>query len=79
MIFLKFKKKLNILKIRKINIKVKNIKKKMHNSNSESDAVQTDVNVILTRALLLSRKKNYSELTLVEILDSYDSIVYEDD
>ena len=51
----------------------------MHNSNSESDAVQTDVNVILTRALLLSRKKNYSELTLVEILDSYDSIVYEDD
>ena len=43
------------------------------------EAIQQDVNTVLARALRLAQKNHFSELTLVEILDSYDSIVYEDD
>jgi|OM-RGC.v1.033965644 hypothetical protein len=51
----------------------------MHHTKSQTDAVQREVEVVLARALRLTSKEHYSELTLVEILDSYDSIVYEDD
>ena len=51
----------------------------MLSSHSEREAIQHDVNVVLTRALRLAQKNEFTELTLVEILDSYDSIVYEDD
>ena len=51
----------------------------MHHTTSQRDAIQREVDIVLARALRLSSKKQYTELTLVEILDSYDSIVYEDE
>lgn len=38
-----------------------------------------DVQVVLKRALRITQKISEHELTLVEILDSYDSIICEDD
>ena len=51
-----------------------------YNSQSTQDqALTRDVEVVLKRALRITQKMSEKELTLVEILDSYDSIICEDD
>ena len=46
---------------------------------NQDQSLARDVNVVLKRALAITQKLTENELTLVEILDSYDSIICEDD